>query len=153
MLSRKARYALHALFVLGARQSPDPMMIADIAKEAKVPRKFLEQILLELKKRGLVHSHRGKFGGYTIGRPPEKISFAEVLRIIDGPLALSPCASRTAYQKCDDCVDEDACAIRKFLLEVRDATAAILETSTIAEAIVFEHAGEKPPAKGRRRGA
>jgi Rrf2 family protein len=149
MLSQKARYALHALFVLGERTSDEPMMIADIAREAKVPRKFLEQILLELKKRGLVHSHRGKFGGYALGRPTEKISFAEVLRIIDGPLALSPCASRTAYRKCDDCEDENACAIRKFLLEVRDATAGILENSTIAEAIAFEKSG----AKHRKRGA
>ena len=143
MLSQKARYALHALFVLGARKTAGPMMIADIAAEAKVPRKFLEQILLDLKKRGLVHSHRGKYGGYTLGRPTEEISFAEVLRTIDGPLALSPCASRTAYRKCDDCEDETACAIRKFLLEVRDSTAAILEASTIAQAIAFEVKGRK----------
>jgi Rrf2 family protein len=149
MLSQKARYALHALFVLGARKTPDPMMIADIAEAAKVPRKFLEQILLDLKKRGLVHSHRGKYGGYTLGRPTEQISIAEVLRIIDGPLALSPCASRTAYRKCDDCGDETLCAIRKFLLKVRDSTATILEGTTIAEAIAFEKAAKKP----RRRGA
>lgn len=138
MLSQKARYALHALFVLGARVAPGPMMIADIATEANVPRKFLEQILLELKKHGIVRSQRGKYGGYALGRQPEEISFAEVLRIIDGPLALSPCASRTAYSKCEDCRDENACAIRNILLEVRDATAAILEHSTLAEAIAFE---------------
>lgn len=143
MLSQKARYALHALFVLAERDSGTPMMIADIAAEANVPRKFLEQILLELKKRGLVHSHRGKFGGYTMGRPAADISFAEILRIIDGPLALSPCASRTAYRKCDDCGDEDACAIRKVLLEVRDATAVILEHSTLAEAIALEKRAKK----------
>jgi Rrf2 family protein len=147
MLSQKARYALHALFVLAARQSADPMMIADIAAEAKVPRKFLEQILLDLKKRGVVHSHRGKYGGYTLGRTPEEISFAEVLRIIDGPLALSPCASRTAYRKCDDCEDENACAIRRLLLQVRDATSELLEKSTIAQAIAFE----KGKKKQRRR--
>jgi Rrf2 family protein len=148
MLSQKARYALHALFVLGERNSAEPMMIADIAAKAKVPRKFLEQILLDMKKRGLVHSHRGKYGGYTLGRPTEQISFAEVLRVIDGPLALSPCASRTAYRKCDDCEDENACAIRKFLLAVRDSTAAILENSTIAQAIALEKSTRKP----RRRG-
>lgn len=143
MLSQKARYALHALFVLAAQDSKMPMMIADIAEAAGVPRKFLEQILLDLKKRGLVQSHRGKFGGYTMGRPPSEISFAEILRIIDGPLALSPCASRTAYRKCDDCGDETACAIRKVLLDVRDKTAEILERSTLAEAIAFEGCAKK----------
>jgi len=150
MLSHKARYALHALFVLGGRKSTDPMMIADIAERARVPHKFLEQILLDLKKHGLVHSRRGKYGGYVIGRPPEKISFAEVLRIIDGPLALSSCASRTAYRKCDDCLDEKSCAVRKLLLEVRDATAAILENSTIAEAIAFENLQQKAKSPTKR---
>jgi Rrf2 family protein len=147
MLSQKARYALRALFVLGAQPGEEPVMIADIAEEANVPRKFLEQILLELKKRGVVHSMRGKFGGYTLGRKPDDISFAEVIRIIDGPLALSPCASRTAYRKCDDCEDEVTCAIRKVLLDVRDATAGILESRTLAEAM----AAEKAAKKRRRR--
>jgi len=149
MLSQKARYALRALFVLGARKDAEPVMIADIAEEADVPRKFLEQILLELKKRGILHSHRGKFGGYTLGRPPESISFAEIIRAIDGPLALSPCASRTAYRKCDDCEDEVTCAIRKVLLSVRDATADILERRTLAQAI----ADEKTSRKSRKRRA
>jgi Rrf2 family protein len=143
MLSQKARYALRALFVLGARKDAEPVMIADIAEEADVPRKFLEQILLELKKRGILHSHRGKFGGYTLGRPPEAITFAEIIRAIDGPLALSPCASRTAYRKCDDCEDEVTCAIRKVLLSVRDATADILERRTLAQAIADEKSGRK----------
>ena len=135
MLSQKARYALRALFVLAERKTRDPVMIADIAEQAHVPRKFLEQILLDLKKRGLVHSQRGKHGGYTLGRPAEQIAFAEVIRIIDGPLALAPCASQTAYRRCDDCVDEKTCATRKVLLRVRDATADILEGCTLAEAL------------------
>ena len=94
-----------------------------------------------------MHSQRGKFGGYTLGRKPEGISFAEVIRVIDGPLALSPCASRTAYRKCDDCEDEVTCAIRKVLLDVRDSTAAILEHRTLAQAI----ASEKAARKNRRR--
>jgi len=112
MLSQKARYALKALFMLAARPTAEPVMIAEIAADAGVPRKFLEQILLELKKRGIVHSHRGKHGGYALGRSPDKISFAEVIRVIDGPLALSPCASVTAYRRCDDCIDEASCATR-----------------------------------------
>ncbi len=118
-------------------------MIADIAEQANVPRKFLEQILLEMKRRGIVHSHRGKFGGYTLGRKPEDIPFAEVIRVIDGPLALSPCASVTAYRKCDDCEDEVTCAIRKVLLAVRNSTADILEKHTLATALADEKAGKK----------
>ncbi len=150
MLSQKARYALRALFVLGSRESEEPVMIADIAEQANVPRKFLEQILLELKKRGIVHSTRGKFGGYTLGRSADAITFAEVIRAIDGPLALSPCASRTAYRRCDDCVDEVTCAIRKVLLDVREATAGILEQHTLAQALVTEKAAKK---QRRRRAA
>jgi Rrf2 family protein len=143
MLSQKARYALRALFVLGSQKGEEPVMIADIAEQANVPRKFLEQILLELKKRGMVHSQRGKFGGYTLGRDPKSIAFAEVIRIIDGPLALSPCASRTAYRRCDDCEDEVTCSIRRVLLSVRDATAKILEDQTLAEAIATEALSKK----------
>ena len=110
-------------------------MIADIAEQAGVPRKFLEQILLELKKRGVLRSQRGKFGGYALARDPKDISFAEIIRIMDGPLALTPCVSRTAYRRCDDCQDETTCAIRKVLFDVRDATARILEQHTLAQAL------------------
>jgi Rrf2 family protein len=135
MLSQKARYALRAVLVLAARRGGKPIMTGDIATEARVPRKFLEQILLDLKRPGIVHSLRGKYGGYTLGRAAKEISFAEVIRAIDGPLALSPCASVTAYRRCDDCVDETVCAIRKVLLTVRDATSDILEQLTLADAL------------------
>ena len=115
MLSQKARYALRALTALAELEPGAQAQIAEIADEARVPRKFLEQILLDLKKRGLVHSTRGKLGGYTLGRPASEIELAEVIRTIDGPLALSPCASRMAYRKCDDCLDADTCPIRKVL--------------------------------------
>ena len=134
MLSQKARYALHALLVLAQHEGDEPMMIADIAEEAGVPRKFLEQILLSLKKRGIVRSHRGRQGGYSLGRPAKDISFADVLRVTDGPLALSPCVSVMAYRKCDDCFEETVCAIRKALLAARDATAEILESRSLATA-------------------
>lgn len=144
MLSQKARYALRALFVL-ARSKPESMIgIAEIAGQAGVPRKFLEQILLELKRRGIVYSERGKYGGYALARPPEKIAFAEVIRVIDGPLALTPCASQSFYRRCDDCADETTCAIRKVLLEVRDSTATILESHSLADALANEHAGPLP---------
>lgn len=135
MLSQKARYALRAVLVLAVAKADEPVMIADIAEEARVPRKFLEQILLDLKRRGIVHSQRGKYGGYRLGRLPREITFAEVIRAIDGPLALSPCASVTAYRRCEDCVDETTCAIRKVLMKVRDMTSDILEQRTLAEAL------------------
>jgi Rrf2 family protein len=136
LLSQKARYALHALIVLAEHGDAEPLQIADIADEARVPRKFLEQILLELKKRGIVRSTRGRSGGYLIGKAPKDISFADVIRVIDGPLALAPCVSVTAYHKCEDCVDEATCSIRKVLLAARDATAEVLESRNIAQAVV-----------------
>ena len=136
MLSQKARYALHALIVLAEHTGDAPMQIADVAEEARVPRKFLEAILLDLKKRGIVKSTRGRSGGYLLGKPARDITFADVIREMDGPLALAPCVSVTAYSKCDDCVDEATCAIRKVLLAARDATADVLESRTIAQAAV-----------------
>lgn len=135
MLSQKARYALRAMLHLAARPKGEPQQIADVAERANVPRKFLEQILLDLKRRGLVHSVRGRSGGYELGRPAKDINFAEIIRIIDGPLALSPCASRTAYRRCEDCIDEATCAIRKSLVDVRNATAKILEHHSLADAL------------------
>ncbi len=146
MLSQKARYALHALLVLADHgEEEEPIMIAEIAERARVPRKFLEQILLDLKRRGIVRSLRGRAGGYLLGRQPRNITFAEVIRTIDGPLALSPCVSTTAYHKCEDCDDEESCAIRKVLLAARDATAAILEERTLA--------GAMPPRRRPRAAA
>ena len=135
MLSQKARYALHALIALAKHDGQEPMQIADVAAEARVPRKFLEQILVDLKRRGIVRSQRGRAGGYFIGKPPKDISFADVIRTIDGPLALAPCVSVTAYHKCDDCVDEATCSIRKVLLAARDATAEVLESRNLAQAV------------------
>ena len=132
MLSQKARYALRAMLRLASEERPLP--IRTIAEVEHIPRKFLELILLDLKSHGLVLSHRGKTGGYELAKPPADISFADVLRVIDGPLALAPCASRTAFRRCKDCPNPEACAIRAALIEVRDASAAILESRTLASA-------------------
>ncbi len=135
MLSQKARYALRAMLHLAEKPREEPTLISEVAERQNVPKKFLELILLDLKKRGLVHSVRGRHGGYVLARPPEQISFAEIIRTIDGPLALAPCASRTAYRRCEDCTDETTCAIRKALIDVRDATADVLERTTLAAMI------------------
>jgi len=134
MLSQKARYALRALVELA--RAPEPQLTAgEIAARADAPRKFLEAILLELARGGVVSSRRGKFGGYILARPAAEISFAEAIRVIDGPLALAPCVSpRLGYRKCDDCPDLDLCTLRGALLRARDATADVLEGYTLAEA-------------------
>lgn len=134
MLTVKAKYALRAMLDLAAGEAGRPVFIADIARRQDIPRRFLENILIELKKSGLVVSHRGKHGGYALARAPDDISFAEIIRISDGPLALAPCASKTAYRRCDDCRDEATCTVRRVLLEVREATAAILERTSLARA-------------------
>jgi Rrf2 family protein len=134
MLSQKSHYALRALLVLAGRSDSGPMQIAEIADAANIPKKFLEQILLELKKPGIVRSHRGRSGGYSLGRAAKDISFADVLRVTDGPLALTPCVSVMAYRKCDDCFDEATCGIRKVMAVARDATAQALESRSLGAA-------------------
>lgn len=138
MLTSKAKYALRAMTQLAAMaQEGDwrrPVLIAEISERQDIPRRFLENILLELRKHGLVVSHRGKQGGYALARPPTEITFADVIRAIDGPLAFTPCTSRTRYQPCDDCLDEHACTIRRALAVARDAAAGILEQTTLASA-------------------
>lgn len=128
----KAKYALRAMIVL-ARHEKRMIQIKVIANEADVPQKFLEAILLELKHHGFVDSKRGIFGGYFLSRPAALISVGNLVRVIDGPLAPIRCASITAYQKCDDCPDENLCEIRKIMLEVRNAIAGVLDNKTLAE--------------------
>jgi Rrf2 family protein len=148
MLSSKARYALRAVVAL-ARADGAQITAGDLAERADAPRKFLEAILLELARRGVVVSRRGKLGGYSLARPAEQISFAEVIRIIDGPLALAPCVSRLQFRKCEDCPDLATCSIREALLRARDATADVLEGYTLAAAAagqggeVFQQARSK----------
>ena len=132
MLSQKARYALRAMIEL-ARESGQ-VTAGELAVRADAPRKFLEAILLTLSRQGLVTSRRGKFGGYLLGRDPAAISFAEIIRLVDGPLALTPCVSRTAFRRCEDCRDLATCALREALLRARDATAGVLEGYTLADA-------------------
>lgn len=134
MLSQKARYALRAVVELARDPDAGQLTASELASRADAPRKFLEAILLELARRGVVVSRRGKFGGYVLARPPEQISFAEVIRVIDGPLALAPCVSRTAFRKCHDCPSLETCTLRGALLMARDATAAVLERYSLADA-------------------
>ena len=132
MLSKKAKYALRALILLAEEYDEGPVLISCIAERGAMPKKFLEQILLSLRKRGILHSRKGPGGGYSLGRPPQKISLGEVIRVIDGPLAALPCVSQTAYRKCDDCEDERTCGIRLVMWQVREETARILDGTDLA---------------------
>jgi Rrf2 family protein len=142
MLSQKARYALRALVEL-ARADGAQLTSGELSARADAPRKFLEAILLELARNRLVISRRGKFGGYVLAKPAAEVSFAEVIRVIDGPLALAPCVSpRLGFRKCDDCPDDPTlCSLREALRRARDATAEVLETYTLADALTVS-AGE-----------
>ncbi len=134
MLSQKAKYALRALVQL-TRAQGGQLTAGELALQAGAPRKFLEAILRELSRNRLLTSRRGKFGGYVLARSACKISFAEVIRVVDGPLALAPCVSpRLGFRKCDDCPDLQLCTLREALSRARDSTAEVLEAYSLAEA-------------------
>ena len=134
MLSMKAKYALKSLVVM-AKQEKKMLPIKAIAQEADVPPKFLEAILLDLKRHGILDSKRGIFGGYFLSRPARDIRIGDVIRMVDGPLAPIPCASTTAYRRCDDCVDENTCDVRRVMLKVRNAIAGVLDGMTLKELV------------------
>ena len=133
MLSSKAKYGLKAMVYLARSEGRGPVLIADVAEAERIPKKFLDTILLELKNHGLLQSKKGKGGGYTMARPAARIMVGEIVRILDGPLAPVQCVSRTAYRRCDDCVDESACAVRAVMQDVRDAISAILDNTSLAD--------------------
>jgi len=144
MLSNKAKYALKAVLLLAEEPGTSPLLIADLARRGAIPKKFLETILLILKNRGVLLSKKGKGGGYALARPPEEITLGEIIRLMDGPLALVPCASLTAYRKCDDCGDERSCGIRLVMKEVRDSTALILDSTTLSQVLQKTREAESP---------
>ena len=134
MISRQAKYALRALIALARLRPGESVQTSDIAKHQKIPKKFLEQILLRLKNQGMVQSRRGNKGGYALLRPASEITFAQVLRTIDGPIAPLPCLSIIAYARCEDCKDERTCEIRRVFSRVIEPTRKVLERTTIADA-------------------
>lgn len=135
MMSKKAKYALKALIYLARVQDRGPILIADLAREERIPKKFLELILLALKNSGVLQSKKGKGGGYYLARSPREISMGKVIRILEGPLAPVPCVSETAYARCAECDDEWSCGIRLVMKDVRDAMARILDNATLADVL------------------
>lgn len=135
MISQKAKYALRALVSLARLERGETMVIGEISREQAIPKKFLEQILLDLKRAGFVASTRGRMGGYMLLRQPQHIMFGEVLRLIDGPVAPLPCLSIIAYRQCDDCRDEASCEIRHVFGRVAIATRQVLDTTSLADSL------------------
>jgi Rrf2 family protein len=133
VLSRKSKYGLKALLVLAEKSGAGPVLVSELAARDAIPQKFLEAILLELKRHGLVQSKKGKGGGYFLRRKPADITFGDVIRILEGPLAAVPCVSQRAYAQCTECVDEKTCGVRFAMKEVRDATAQILDHTTLSD--------------------
>jgi Rrf2 family protein len=132
MLSRKAQYAFRALTLLVDRYEKGPVLISEIATEKRIPLKFLENILLELKKAGVLESKKGKGGGYYVKDHPSKTTVAKVIRVVDGPIAMLPCVSLYFYEKCSNC-DEHNCGLHGIMEGVRDATLNILENKTLQD--------------------
>ena len=135
MLSKKAKYGLKACLLLARNYGKHNYLIAAIAEEEHIPKKFLELILLELKKHGILKSRMGKGGGYALAKDPRNISVGQIIQVLHGPLAAIPCVSKTAYQRCEECTDEKTCRVRKIFRQVRDATASILDGTTLADAL------------------
>ncbi|MDB5191020.1 MAG: Rrf2 family transcriptional regulator [Segetibacter sp.] len=132
MLSMKTQYAFQALMYMARQQSEVPVLIAEISQAKGIPLKFLENILLQLKKSGILASKKGKGGGYLFAQQPETIMLATVMRLMDGPIALLPCVSLYFYSKCKNC-DESFCGLSKVMIQVRDASLAILESQSVAD--------------------
>ena len=150
MLSQKAKYALKALIALAEVEDGALLQANEIAEGHNIPKKFLDLILLELRRHRLVDSRRGKKGGYLLLRPASTITIGDIVRAIDGPLAPIPCASVTAYRPCTDCNDTKACMVRKIMREVRDAAAGVLDNVTLAEATQKKAGKKGKPGRARR---
>ncbi|HCM77599.1 MAG TPA: transcriptional regulator [Cytophagales bacterium] len=131
MLSKKCKYAIHALVYLAKRYQQGPVHIQEIADNEKIPKKFLEAILLELRKAKILQSKKGKGGGYSLLKKPEDVNMIEIIRLMDGAIAMLPCVSLNYYEPCDECKDEEVCSIRQAFIGVRDETLRILAGSTL----------------------
>jgi Rrf2 family protein len=141
-LSMKSDYALRALLTLGDRYGQGPMSIGELARRNDAPKRFLEQIMLELKDRGIVRSQAGRSGGFVLARRPQEVSIGEVVRGFDGVLAPIHCCSITRYEHCSQ---ESACRLRRILLGIRNETARVMDSTTLASLL----AGREPAEEAR----
>lgn len=132
MLTNKGKYGLKAMVHLAGLEPGRPALVAEVASANTIPKKFLDAILGELRTAGLVHSKKGRGGGYVLAKNPAKITVGEIVRALDGPLAPIACASKGYYRRCDDCPAEGACAVRLMMLEVRNSIASVLDNRSLA---------------------
>ncbi|PKP13707.1 MAG: transcriptional regulator [Bacteroidetes bacterium HGW-Bacteroidetes-3] len=132
MLSKKTKYGLKALSYLANQEPNVPILISDISESENISKKFLESILLTLKKSGILSSKKGKGGGYYLIKNPNEIKISTIIRLLEGPIAMLPCVSLNYYEKCDDCKSEERCSLNILMAEVRDSTLKILENKTLA---------------------
>jgi Rrf2 family protein len=144
ILSQRARYTLKSLLMLSRTQTGRPLQTTEIANSQRIPKRFLEIILLELRRHGIIHNIRGPGGGYVLTRPATKISLAEVIRASDGPLASLPCIGSKTQSRCNDCTDDETCEIQRILREVWEAASTILEKTSLAETASLFRAIEQP---------
>ncbi|WP_339629064.1 Rrf2 family transcriptional regulator [uncultured Maribacter sp.] len=135
MLSKKTKYGLKALAYLASKTDKKPVQISEIAEKENISQKFLESILLSLRKTGFLGSKKGKGGGYYLLKTPEEISMTDVMRVLEGPISMVPCVSLNFYEKCDDCPDEQACSVHKLMLQVRDSALEVYRNNTLRDII------------------
>lgn len=135
MLSKKTKYGLKALTFLAKRESREPIQIAEIAESENISQKFLESILLTLRRNGFLGSKKGKGGGYYLIKDPEDIPMTAIMRVLEGPIAMVPCVSLNFYEKCDDCPDENTCSIFGLMIKVRDANLEVYRNTSLADLI------------------
>ena len=133
MLSMKTKYGLKALAFIARQEENNPVQIATIAKSENISHKFLESILLTLKKSGFLGSKKGKGGGYYLLKEPEDVYMTDIIRQLEGPIAMLPCVSLNFYEKCNDCPDENTCSVHKLMIQVRDSTLEVLKNNTLAD--------------------
>jgi Rrf2 family protein len=133
MLSKKTKYGIKALTFLARQENKEPVQIATISKSENISLKFLESILLQLRKNGLLASKKGKGGGYYLLKEPHEIPMTTIMRILEGPISMVPCVSLNFYEKCDDCPDEKKCAVHKLMAQLRDSSLQIFRNTTLAD--------------------
>ena len=142
MLSQRTRYTIRALLHLADRYGEGPVQLAEIAEAQNIPSKFLTVMLSNMRRAGIVETMRGREGGYWLAKPPQQISYGEIVRLTRGSLGLLPCASRLAYQQCTNCITEEKCRLHRVMLMVRDETARILDGLSLADPVPVEAMAE-----------
>ena len=155
MLSKKCKYAIHALVHM-AKTPSEKFLIKEISDACLIPKKFLEGILLDLKRAGILGSKQGKGGGYTLRKSPAEVNLADVVRLFDGAIAAVPCATHKFYERCEECVDEATCTVRAAFLQVRNATVEMLKSDTIESLLATENRlksekGNKNPESSKKQ--